>query len=147
VRGVNSNGAVNVTNSTISFVGGRIVSFDNMEGGASFAGSTVTSTDHDGVSIANCNAGTIALPGFTIAPGTPSAVDAILLTNNTGATISLGVVAVSTSGARAMAASGGGTINLAGTASTLSATSTRALDLNGVTVGNGSGGAMTFASV
>src|SRR5690606_20837627 len=115
-------------------------------GGGSFAGTTVVSTTHHGVHVAN-SAGTFALPGMTIGSGTPAPVDAISLVANPDATFSFGPLDLRTRGARAFEVSGGGTTCLAGTASSLQAVGEPALDLDGVAVGNGSGGAMALALV
>src|SRR5690606_10104835 len=133
-------------NSTIAFVGGRILNFDNVDGGGSFGGTTVTSTDHDGVRIIN-SAGTFALPALMIAGATPTAVDAISLENNAGATIGFAGLSLNTNGGRGIAASGGGTLNVSEGTSSITSTGAAALDLSGVTLGNGSGGPLTLASV
>ena len=139
ISGTNSSGSLTLTNATLTHSGGRIVDFDDMDGGGSFSGTTVTNTDHDGVRIID-SAGTFA-SFFDVVVVNPPA-DAIVLQNNTS-TVSFGLINVATNGAgiRGIFASNGGTVSVTNAASQIASTGGAAVDIDNTTLG------MTFASV
>ncbi|MEM7479895.1 MAG: Ig-like domain-containing protein [Acidobacteriota bacterium] len=142
IAAVNTDGAVNITNMTVSHSNGRVISFNDVDGGSSFAGTTISTTNHHGISVQN-SAGSHTFPNMVIAGGTPSPVDAVFLNANSSATINFSRVAVSTTGAgvRGLVATNSGTVNVTDNTSTISSTGGPAVVINPTSVG------MTFASV
>lgn len=136
-------GAVRLLGGTIAKSGGRVLELIDADGGGSFAGTTVTTTDHHGLRVADSR-GPLALPALTIAAATPSPVDAVVLESNTG-TLSLGTLDLATFGAgvRGLTANSGGDVSLAGSSSSITSVGGAALDV----VSTGTGAGWTFASV
>jgi hypothetical protein len=81
-----------------------------------------------GISIANHSGGTVKFTDDVTVNG-----DGVSLTNNTGTTITFADLDVSTSGATAFTATGGGTINV--TAGTVANSNGQAIALDGITAG------------
>lgn len=105
-------GSVTLTSGAISKTGGRLVDVQNKTGGAVTFGSL---------------------------SGTGAATDAIVAQNNTGGT-ALGFgsgFSVTTTAGRGLFASNGGTLNVTGSASTISAAGGAALDVSGTSFGAG----------
>jgi len=126
IFGQNSSGQFSLTGSAISKGGGRLIEFDDMDGGSDFTGTTVTSTNHHGLSIID-SAGTHAFANVEIASATPAPVAGVNLQDNTG-TVSFGRLDIHTNGAAAFFASNGGTVEVADATSQLTALGHRALD-------------------
>ncbi|HEX2162674.1 MAG TPA: right-handed parallel beta-helix repeat-containing protein, partial [Thermoanaerobaculia bacterium] len=135
--------AVDFVNGTIAKSGGRILELVGADGGGSFAGTAVTTTDHHGLSVMS-SSGPFTLPALTIAAATPSPVDAVVLEDNAGS-IQLGALDLATSGAgvRGLVATSGGEVSLAGATSAIASTGGAALDVTST----GTGAGWTFAAV
>ncbi len=142
IQATNTDGAVNVTNMGVSHSNGRVIVFDDVDGGASFSGTTISTTNHHGVSVQN-SAGALTFPNIVIAVGTPAPVDAVFLNANGTATINFSRIAVNTNGAgvRGLVATSSGTVNVTDNTSLIAATGGPAVVINPTTVG------MVFASV
>lgn len=138
IFGQNSTGLFSLTGSTITKGGGRLVDFDDMDGGSDFSGTTISSTSHHGKRLID-SAGTHTFADVVIGSATPAPVEGVFLQNNTG-TINFGKVDVHSNAAPAFFASNGGTINVADATSQLTARGHRALDASGTTFNN-----VTFA--
>ncbi|MEM7049395.1 MAG: IPTL-CTERM sorting domain-containing protein [Acidobacteriota bacterium] len=138
----NTDGAVNVTNMAVSHSNGRVIVFDDVDGGSSFGGTTIATTNHHGISVQN-SAGNMTFPDMVIAGGTPAPVDAVFLNANGTATINFSRVAVNTNGAgvRGLVATDSGTVNVTDNTSSIASTGGPAVVINPTAVG------MTFASV
>lgn len=139
IAGTNSSAALTLNNVMLTHGGGRILAFDDMDGGADFAGTIVTTNTHDGLSIID-SAGTFSNI-FDLSVLNPI-VDALVLQNNTG-TYSFGLLDITTNGPgiRGIFASNAGMVNVANTASQVTSSGGPAIDIDTSTLG------MTFASV
>jgi hypothetical protein len=126
------------TNSITANAGQRSVSIQNRPAaaGAITIGAGITDNG-TGILVNNNASGTIAFTGTqTMGTTTNSAVT---LTTNTGTTITFsGTLAITTTSGTGFSASGGGTLNVLGTANITTGGATNGLSLNGITVG-GSG--------
>jgi len=115
---------------------GGSISFD--------ANSAITNSGGSGILINNIGGDVTFNGGVSVTGATSNAVTATNLNSNT---VNFnGSLGVTTTAGNAITASGG-TLNIAGTGTTVSAVGGSALDLSSVTVGNGGGGALTFASL
>jgi hypothetical protein len=114
---------------------------DGGNGAADLSAATVTKTAGRIVRVRNRTGGTVTFGSVT---GTAS-VDAVALETNAPSTVTTfsAGLNVSTTGARALYANGGGTINLTGTTSVLDATGAAAIDASDTTFGGGG----SFATV
>jgi hypothetical protein len=139
IAGSNTTGLFTLSNATLTHAGGRIVDFDDMDGGADFTGTIVTNNTHAGVRIVD-SAGTFASFFDVVVAGGTS--DAVVLQNN-AATVSFGLLNLTTNGAgvRGLMVSNSGTVNVANAASQISSTGGPAVDIDTTTLG------MTFATL
>jgi len=143
IFGQRSTGLFSLTGSTISKGGGRVIDFDDMDGGSNFTGTTVSTTNHHGKRIIN-SAGIHNLPNIQITTAPPAGVDALDLENNVGATINVPRLEVTTNGSRGIFANNGGTLNVTGATNQITTTGHSAIEMTNTTVGaNG----ITFASL
>ena len=145
------NGTLVVPAGTINHGGGRLCDFDNFNSGTDLSSLSISSTDHEGLSIDN-SAGTFTFPAMTIT--TPPSVDAISLQNNVGATTNFGDLALTTNGTSAFFANNGGLVNLAApNTATINTTDDMGIDVSGtmmsasfdsVIVNNSTGGGINL---
>jgi hypothetical protein len=148
ITGVNTSGAINLSNATLTHSGGRIIDFDNVDGGASFTTTTVTNTDHDGVRIVDSGSTTfLLLFDNVIGAGTPATVAPLYLENNPSATISLRSLQVHTSGAVGVFANNSGTLRFTTSSSFVNAVNAGALSINSTSLLDGTTNPLVFASL
>lgn len=142
IFGQNSTGLFSLTGSTISKGGGRVIDFDDMDGGSDFTGTTVNTTNHHGKRIID-SAGVHNLPNIQINTAPPAGVDALHLVNNTG-TINVPRLEVTTNGSRGIFANNGGTLNVTGMTNQITTTGHSAIEMSNTSVGTNG---MSFASL
>lgn len=142
IFGQNSTGLFSLTGSTISKGGGRVIEFDDMDGGSDFTGTTVNTTNHHGKRIID-SAGVHNLPNIQINTAPPAGVDALHLANNTG-TFNVLRLEVTTNGSRGIFANNGGTLNVTGATNQITTTGHSAIEMSNTSVGTNG---MSFASL
>lgn len=145
VNGGNATLALN--NFDISDTGsGRSLDIQATTGGSvTFdANSTLGNSGGTGLLVNNLGGNVTFNGAVSVTNAVTTAIQASTLNGNTVA-FNSGLGTVSTTGGTALLASGG-TLNIAGT-TTITATGAQALSLSNLTVGNGSGGALSFANV
>ncbi|MBU0680968.1 MAG: inverse autotransporter beta domain-containing protein [Proteobacteria bacterium] len=127
-------------------ISGRSVDIQSTTGGsATFdAASTITNTWGSGLFLNNLTGNVTFNGAVNISWANTTAVTATDLAGNTVAFN--GGLAISSSNGNGLTASDG-TLSIAGTGTAITATGGSALDLNHVLMGNGSGGALTFANL
>ncbi|MGH9440940.1 MAG: beta strand repeat-containing protein [Thermoanaerobaculia bacterium] len=141
---VNNGTAAVTVNNTNTLAGGTGTAFSVINrpasAGAIAVGATITGS---AIQLLSNTSGTISFTGSqTLSSAT---VNAITMTTNTGATISFsGTLSVTTTTGVPFQASGGGTLNVTGTANLTSGAATNGLSINGMTIG---GSGVTFTSV
>lgn len=135
---------------TISHVsGGALTSITTRTGGALlFTGNLTCTSNCAGISATNNSAGSTTFSGTTKTFSTGVGV-AVTLSNNTGHSVSFtnGGLAITTTLARGMNVTGGGTLVVtrnAGSANTITSTSATALNVTGTTIG---AGGLVFQSI
>jgi VCBS repeat-containing protein len=125
---------------TVGSAGGSALSISAGSGTISSA-ATITSGSGKAVSVSGRTGGTVSVTGAV----TNTTGSGISLTNNTGATINFsGALSLSTGANTAFAATGGGTVSSSNSASTLTTTTARALDVANTTIG---GAGLVFKSI
>ncbi|MET0554960.1 MAG: Ig-like domain-containing protein [Vicinamibacteria bacterium] len=138
---LNHAGSVTFAGSVAGSGSGAAVLVDGGNGAADLSTATVSKTAGRIVHVRNRTGGTVT---FGSVSGTAS-VDAVAVEANAPATVTTfsSGLNVNTTGARALFANNGGTVNVAGTSSVLNATGAAAIDATGTTFGGGG----SFASV
>ena len=123
-----------ITNTT-----GQSVEVQNISGGSvTFSSSSMIDDDGAGIRVnGNSANGTIAFNGILDLDTTTN--DAVVLLNNTGATINFAPpvanpIDIDTTTGRGFVATGGGTLNVAGTNNTITTTTGRGLNIEGMTI-------------
>jgi len=108
----------------------------------------VDGTDSDGILVTD-STGTFTFGDVDIAgTNTFGGLGGVNLANNPGSTFNFASLDITTpTNLGGLIATDAGTINITGTANTVNVTGRPALDITDTTLGNGSGGAMTFSSV
>jgi hypothetical protein len=126
---------------------GSCINITGGSGTVQFVSTPLTQFGGRVVSVSGKTGGSVTFDAATTLSGSAGTTDAIVLAGNSGATISFaGVLSLATSGAvaRGFVASGGGTITATAAGSTISTTSSAAIDVQNVTIG---ASGLTFQSV
>lgn len=151
---VNEAGAGNTSSGNITFAGdiinngagdtaGRSVVIQRVTGGTvNFTSASSIDDANDGILVTNNSGGTISFNGDNNL-NTDSA-DAVTLTNNTGATINFTNLDIDTTSGRGLVATGGGTLAVTGATNTIDTTTGVALELRDMTI---AAGGVTFQKV
>ena len=141
-------GNVNLGGGALSGATGSAVIINGGNGSVDYNGTVTHTTNAVAISVTSKTGGTVDFDGGVTST---SASDGISLTNNTGATINfdggLNVNTSSSSGSSAFTATGGGTVNVTDTATTvniLSSAGGAALNVANTTIGSGG---LTFESI
>jgi hypothetical protein len=132
-------GSATFTSGTLNNAGGRAVSLNAVSSNIDFSSLTFGMT-HEGI-LATGSSAIFTFPDLTV---TNPTVDAISLTSNTGATFNFNSLFLTTTNTQALRATGGGTLNLTDSDSTINTTGASGVELNGVTLGASN---ITFASI
>jgi uncharacterized repeat protein (TIGR01451 family) len=148
ISGSNTLGAINLADVTLSHSGGRLIDFDDVDGGATIVPATVTTTNHAGIRIVDSGGATLTvMVDNVIGAGTPASAPPLYLENNAGATIGLGALRVNTAGAVGIFANNSGTVTIGGNTNFVTAASSAALSITDTVLSGGSGTPLTFASL
>lgn|GEM_PF-946422 len=135
---LNGTGAVNIASSINKTTVGNVVFVDNHEtGNVTFSGNiSGTGGVNNGIVVQNVNSGTIQFTGSTLL--STGANTAVSLLNNTGGTISFpnGGLSITTASGTGFNATGGGTVDVQGTNSTITSGTGTALNIVNTNIGS-----------
>jgi len=128
----NNDGAtININGGAVTNANGAAVSISSSSGNVTYAGS-ISNTAGRALQVLNNTGGTTTLSG----PITDTGGEGIVMTNNTGATVNFsGTLNLNTGANAGFRATGGGTTSATGINSSITTTSGRAIEINGVTIG------------
>jgi hypothetical protein len=139
-------------NATITYSGnitkantGNVVNIASKTGGGVTLSGTINGTSSSGINVSSNTAGTIEFSGGTKTLNTAGST-AVSLSSNTGATINFsnGGLNIDTTSGAGFNATGGGTVNVTGSANTIDSTTGTALNVNATTIG---ASGLTFRSI
>jgi hypothetical protein len=147
LTGLTAAGSFTFQNSAIgstSAGSGTAVTINGGSGTILFANSPISQNGGRVLNVQNRTGGSVTFNGGSTLTGTGQTLDSIFLTSNTGTITFANTISLTTSSAKGFVASNSGTVDITGTAHTISATGGAGLDVTSTTTG---AGGWTWSSV